>query len=187
MEKKKLFAFYVWVLIWLVGLIILLVYTEKPPVALPPAAAEKTIEITIRKGSCLSEIAHDLGTSCEEIAKLNGINPNKIFPGQKIRVHPFNKTNIVKVSWYGPKFHGKPMANGKTYDMNDPTVAAHKWLPLGIPVILTRIDNGKNIKTTVQDRGPYVPGRTFDLSYGAAKLLDMVDEGVTTCKVEILN
>src|SRR4030042_2022124 len=56
---------------------------------LPTLKIEKTIEITVREGFCLSEIAHDLGTDWKEIAELNNINPDRIFPGQKIEVIPF--------------------------------------------------------------------------------------------------
>ena len=79
------------------------------------------------------------------------------------------------------------MSNRKIFDMNDATVVAHKWLPFGTKVRLIRVDNNKSIVVIVQDRGPYVKGRIFDLSKGAAELLGMIDDGVTTCKVEILN
>jgi len=155
---------------------------------LPTLKIEKTIEITVREGFCLSEIAHDLGTNWKEIAELNNIaNPDLILPGQKITVRPFDKIDIVKASWYGPGFNGKLMANGRIFNMNDPNVVAHKWLPFGTIVRLTRIDNRKSIVVIVQDRGPYIQGRIFDLSRGAAELLGMVDEGVTTCKIELLD
>jgi len=156
----------------------------KPPTPLSP---QKTLEVEVRKNASLSEIAHDLGADWKEIAELNNLNnPDLISIGQKIKVIPYNKTNIVKVSWYGPGFHGKLMANRRIFNMNDSTVLAHKWLPFGTKVRLTRIDNKKSVIVTVQDRGPYVRGRIFDLSRGAAKLLDMVDEGITTCEVELL-
>lgn len=154
--------------------------TESPEV-------RRIIEITVRKGYSLSEITHDLGTDLKETAQLNKIsNLDLILPGQKIKIRPFDKTDVVKVSWYGPGFHGKLMSNRKTFDMNNPTIVAHKWLPFGTKVRLTRRDNRKSIVVTVQDRGPYVKGRIFDLSRGAAELLDMIDEGITTCEVEIL-
>jgi len=170
-----------------------LAYAMKPTKPLPKKQAtnslpKKALEIEVRKNASLSQIAHDLGTSWRKVAELNQIkNPDLIFPGQKIKVFPFDETNIVKVSWYGPGFHGKTMANGKIYNMNDEKVVAHKWLPFNTKVRLTRIDNNKSITAIVQDRGPYVAGRIFDLSYGAAKQLGMIDEGLTTCKVQVLN
>ena len=113
-------------------------------------------------------------------------NPDLIFPGQELKLCPFDGTNIVMVSWYGENFHGKTMANGKIYNMNDVTVVAHKWLPFGTRIRLTRLENNKNIELVVQDRGPYVRGRIFDLSYGAAKKLGITEQGLATCMVEIL-
>ena len=177
----------------IIGLILLARgWVLNPPTPLPKQTTnlspQKTLEIEIRKNASLSEIAHDLGTNWKEVAELNNIaNPDLILPGQKITVRPFDKTDIVKASWYGPGFNGKLMANGRIFNMNDPNVVAHKWLPFGTMVRLTRIDNKKSIVATVQDRGPYIQGRIFDLSRGAAELLGMVDEGVTTCKVELLD
>jgi rare lipoprotein A len=35
----------------------------------------------------------------------------------------------------------------------------------------------------VNDRGPYIPGRTIDLSYRAAQELGMVDSGVARVRI----
>jgi len=79
------------------------------------------------------------------------------------------------------------MANGEIFDMYDPSVCAHKWLPFGTKVRLTRVDTGQSVEVIVKDRGPYIPNRHFDLSYAAAKKLDMVKVGVVLCKVEVLD
>src|SRR3546814_9580198 len=41
--------------------------------------------------------------------------------------YEYRETGIA--SWYGPKFHGKPTANGEIFDMNEVS-AAHGTLPL---------------------------------------------------------
>lgn len=147
-----------------------------------------TIEIKVRKGWTLSEIAQDLGTNSQEIAILSDLeNPDEINSGQKLKVIPFSQSNIVEVSWYGEKFHGELMANQKTFDMYDPTIVAQKWLPFGTKVRLTDIHTGKNIIVIVQDRGPYHENRCFDLSMAAAEELGIKSIGVAKCKVEILN
>lgn len=149
---------------------------------------EKIVKITVRKGYCLSTIAQDLGSSWQEMAELNKLkNPNFIFPGQKLEVIPFSKTKTATVSWYGKNFHGKTMSNREVFDMNDPRIAAHKWLPFGTEVQLTRLDSKKSVVVIVRDRGPYIKGRNFDLSRAAAKLLGIIELGVARCKVEILN
>ena len=80
-------------------------------------------------------------------------------------------------SWYGPGFHGKQMANGKTYDMNALTVA-HRYLPLGTHVCIKNPENGKTVLATVTDRGPYIDGRVIDLSRGVASVLGITERGI---------
>lgn len=145
------------------------------------------LEVKVRKGWTLSKIAEGFGTSVARLVKLNEIkNPDLIWVGQRLKVSPYDRIKKVKVSWYGLRFNGRLMANGKKFDMSDPTVVAHKFLAFGTRVRLTRVDNGKSVVVIVQDRGPYIKGRHFDISYGAAKTLDAFDVGVVECKVEIL-
>jgi rare lipoprotein A len=95
------------------------------------------------------------------------------------------KSEVGIASYYGRDFHGKPTANGETFDMYALT-AAHKTLPFGSKVKVTRISNGASIVVRINDRGPFVSGRIIDLSYSAAKKLDMLDDGVAKVKIEIV-
>lgn len=88
-------------------------------------------------------------------------------------------------SWYGRKFHGRKTSNGETYNMYAMT-AAHKTLPLGTYVKVTRVDNRKTTTVRINDRGPFVRGRIIDLSYKAAKKLNIVGEGTAPVIVEAL-
>ena len=92
---------------------------------------------------------------------------------------------VKTVSWYGPKFHGRLTANGERYNMHGISVA-HKSLKFGTKVRLTCTSTGKSVVARVNDRGPYVGNRAFDLSYGAAKAIGIVDRGIAKVKVEIL-
>ncbi|WP_147820933.1 septal ring lytic transglycosylase RlpA family protein [Salidesulfovibrio onnuriiensis] len=85
-------------------------------------------------------------------------------------------------SWYGSDFHGKKTATGEIYNMYGLT-AAHKTLPLGTRVKVTNLANGRSAYLVVNDRGPFVRGRTIDLSYGAAKQLGSVNEGVIKVRI----
>jgi len=89
-------------------------------------------------------------------------------------------------SWYGKKFHGRPTSSGKIYDMYAMT-AAHKTLPLPTEVRVTHLGNGKSVVVTVNDRGPFVDNRVIDLSYAAARELDMIGTGTALVKVEALS
>jgi rare lipoprotein A len=93
------------------------------------------------------------------------------------------KRRLVVASWYGSQHHGKLMANGKPFDMYADTVA-HKNLPLGTPLTLTNPQTGTSVKVQVTDRGPYIPGRNIDLSYGAAQKLGVVKSGVARLWLE---
>jgi rare lipoprotein A len=62
------------------------------------------------------------------------------------------------------------------YDMT----AAHPTLPLGSYVRVTNLHNGRAVVVKVNDRGPIVPGRIIDLSYGAAQVLEFEQRGLQT-------
>lgn len=85
-------------------------------------------------------------------------------------------------SWYGSWHHGRPTASGEAFHMYALT-AAHRSLPLGVCVEVVHLGNGRRVFVRVNDRGPYVPGRTIDLSYGAAYELAMVDDGLARVRV----
>jgi rare lipoprotein A len=88
-------------------------------------------------------------------------------------------------SWYGEPHHGQPTASGETFDMALLT-AAHRTLPLGTRLRVMNLENGRIVRVRVNDRGPYVAGRILDLSYGAARALEMVERGVVPVKFAIV-
>lgn len=96
-----------------------------------------------------------------------------------------SQTVVGTASWYGGTFHGRMTANGEIYNMYELT-AAHKSLPFGSLLRVTNLSNEKKLFVRVNDRGPYIPGRILDLSYGAARELGMVDEGIRRVKIEVL-
>jgi rare lipoprotein A len=49
--------------------------------------------------------------------------------------------------------------------------AAHKSLPFGSRVRVTNKKNGRSVTVRINDRGPFVRGRVFDLSPAAARAL----------------
>lgn len=88
-------------------------------------------------------------------------------------------------SWYGGDFHGQATSNGETYNMHDMT-AAHKLLPMHTMVLVTNLDNGRQIVVRVNDRGPFVKGRIIDVSLSAAKKLELFQKGTARVKVTAL-
>ena len=95
----------------------------------------------------------------------------------------YDRTGIA--SWYGPKFHGRPTANGERFDMNEVS-AAHPTLPLPSRVRVTNIENGRQLVVRVNDRGPFIGDRLIDLSRRAAQLLGFHRKGLARVRVEYL-
>jgi len=105
----------------------------------------------------------------------------KYFPISEVSA--FEEIGIA--SWYGKKFHGKPTSTGEIYDMNAMT-AAHKTLPLPCLVQVVNLENQKKVLVKVNDRGPFVEGRIIDLSYAAAKKLDMTRQGTSKVRISFV-
>jgi hypothetical protein len=83
-------------------------------------------------------------------------------------------------SWYGPGFHGRRTSSGALFDERDFTVA-HKTLPFGTLLLVTYRD--RQAVVMVNDRGPFIEGRDFDLSKAAADYLGL---GLGTIRAEIV-
>ena len=56
--------------------------------------------------------------------------------------------------------------------------AASRTLPLGTKARVTNLQNGRSAEVEIKDRGPYVPGRSVDVTPKVAEELDMKKEGV---------
>lgn len=108
-------------------------------------------------------------------------SPPKYFPPEKIS----NNVEVGIASWYGPGFQGRPTASGQIYNMYDLT-AASKTLPLDCYAYVTDLENHRSVEVFVNDRGPYYGSRIMDLSYAAAKALDMVGPGTALVRIQYL-
>lgn len=93
---------------------------------------------------------------------------------------------IVRASWYGLGFKGKPTADGGTFNPFSFT-AAHRTIELGSKVKVTELRSGRSVVVEITDRGPYFPGRDIDLSYAAAHALGMVRSGIARVRVELVD
>jgi rare lipoprotein A len=92
---------------------------------------------------------------------------------------------VGTASWYGEDFDGKPTASGEPYDMYDMT-AASLTIPLGTYVRVTNLHNGKAVIVKVNDRGPVVPDRIIDVSYGAAQALQFKNKGLQRVRLDLV-
>ncbi|WXL26679.1 septal ring lytic transglycosylase RlpA family protein [Ectopseudomonas mendocina] len=89
-------------------------------------------------------------------------------------------------SYYGAQHHGKKTASGEPFNQYALT-AAHRTLPFGTKVRVTNLRNNKSVVVRINDRGPHIRKRIIDLSYQAAKELDMLRDGIAPVRIQPLN
>src|SRR5262245_32137955 len=75
-------------------------------------------------------------------------------------------------SYYGKELAGRRTASGERFNPSAMT-AAHRTLPFGTRVRVTNTHNGRSVIVRINDRGPFVKGRSIDLSSGAARAIGM--------------
>ena len=111
---------------------------------------------------------------------------NEIAQQEKLlpRIASYIKQGVA--SWYGPGFHGKKTATGEIFDMYAMT-AAHKTLPIPSYAQVTNLENNRSIIVRINDRGPFVRNREMDLSYAAAKHLDMEQDGTGSIEFKVIS
>jgi rare lipoprotein A len=142
-------------------------------------------------------IAHGLATAFLIVGLGAAQGPNiseaKPAPVRSVQVRPEARKQVKTkpyqigtASWYGETFQGKPTASGEPYEMYDMT-AAHLKLPMGSYVKVTNLRNGKAVIVRVNDRGPVVPGRIIDLSYGAAQALNFKHRGLQRVRLDLVD
>lgn len=93
-----------------------------------------------------------------------------------------------RASYYADSLAGNLTASGERYDPQKLT-AAHRTLPFGSVVRVTRLDTGASVTVRITDRGPFAgreQGRIIDLSRAAAENIDMIRRGVVDVRVEVL-
>ena len=95
------------------------------------------------------------------------------------------RRHVVLASFYHDSLHRRLTASGTRYDRNALTVA-HRTLPFGTRVRLTSEATGRSVDVVCTDRGPFIPGRTWDLSRAAARRLGMVRAGVVEVTWEVI-
>ena|SRR5215831_3904273 len=89
-------------------------------------------------------------------------------------------------SYYGLEMANQVTASGDRFDPNALT-AAHRTLPFGTKVMVTNLENNRQVVVTITDRGPERKDRLIDLSFAAAKELDMLTVGVVKVRVEVVH
>jgi len=89
-------------------------------------------------------------------------------------------------SYYAEPYHGRRTASGEVFDSYQGMTAAHRTLPFNTLVRVTNKKNGRQVDVRINDRGPWVEGRVIDLSFRAARQIDLVRAGVAPVKLRVL-
>jgi hypothetical protein len=122
------------------------------------------------------------GVGCSATARRPLPPPEPRLPSISSTPSSTSPSQVAVASWYGPGFEGRKTASGERFNSQEMT-AAHRTLPLGSHVTVTNLDNGKSVRVRINDRGPYIRGRSIDLSRGAARRIGLEKRGVGRVRI----
>jgi rare lipoprotein A len=91
-------------------------------------------------------------------------------------------SSVGLASYYS---EGTETASGERFNPQELT-AAHPNLPFGTHLRVTNLATGQSVVVRVNDRGPFVPGRSVDVSYSAAQQLGFLESGTAKVKMEVV-
>lgn len=116
-----------------------------------------------------------------------GKMPLKLAESQKRMYNLVETPRVLKgqASWYGHQFHGRLTATGETYNQHELT-AAHPSLPFNTYLKVRNLKNGDSVVVRINDRGPFIPGRSLDLSREAARCIKSEKAGVVPFEAVIM-
>lgn len=90
-----------------------------------------------------------------------------------------------QATYYSKRATGAVTSSGERLH-HDSLTCAHRTHPFGTLLKVKNLSNGREVIVRVNDRGPFGRGRILDLSWGAARQLDMLAHGVVSVEVEVV-
>ena len=115
------------------------------------------------------------------VARSHAMPAAVVPPGPLTVLAVVSLDSIILASWYGPGFYGNRTACGQLYTPEIVGVA-HTTLPCG--TLLTLTYGGQALTVAVIDRGPFIAGRTIDLSNATKLALGCTD--LCTLRMQVL-
>ena len=102
------------------------------------------------------------------------------------KYYEYKKTGVASIYGHGDNTHCRLTASGMLFNANA-MMAAMRDVPIPCVATVTNLRNGHKVEVLVADRGPYaqVQSRLIDLSYSAAKKLNMLKAGLAPVMVEV--
>ena len=139
-------------------------------------------DVVIKKETIAKEMntkeTKDVVIKKETIAKEMNTKETKVVAISTKEIEEAYTTNLIgAASFYGEEWNGRRTANGEIFNTYELT-AAHKTLPFGTKVKVVNKTNGKSVIVRINDRGPFVKGRTIDLSKKAFQSIASIKKGV---------
>lgn len=113
----------------------------------------------------------------KEVTKEEPVKETKVVVIEKAREEAYTANLTGGASFYGEEWNGRRTANGEIFNTYELT-AAHKSLPFGTKVKVVNKTTGKSVVVRINDRGPFVKGRTIDLSKKAFQSIASIKKGV---------
>jgi rare lipoprotein A len=147
--------------------------------------------VTLAALVILSAFATETATPVSARATDSTMVANDVPSSEIVTTVPAPKTTVLTriksgmASWYGSVLQGHPTASGRRFNMYELT-AAHRTLPFGSKVKVTNLRNHRSVVVTITDRGVLFPERVIDLSWAAAKELNMLKMGVDPVRLELI-
>ena len=72
------------------------------------------------------------------------------------------------------------------YKARAPEIAAHRELPIGTRLLITNARTGRSVRIVIGTRGPFVRGRSLDISHQLAEELGFGKSGVLPLQTRII-
>ncbi len=88
-------------------------------------------------------------------------------------------------SFYSNYFYNRKTANGEILRKTEFT-AAHRIYPFNTLIEVTNLATKQTVVVRINDRGPYKYGRIIDLTYAAAKKINIHRAGLGKVKIKII-
>lgn len=89
-------------------------------------------------------------------------------------------------SYYSHRLTGRHTSDGGKYHP-DSLTCAHKTYPFGTLLLVRNPVNDYEVIVKVTDRGPHTRNRLIDVSYLAAKRLDIISKGIAQVEVSVID
>ena len=136
--------------------------------------------LRMRRHVVLFGAALTLVAGCSSLRQAGESSADRLYPHAEVL-----DTDEGIASYYHNKFHGRRTASGERYDRTELT-AAHRTYPFGTLIRVQSLVNGRAILVRITDRGPWKESRIIDLSYRAARSLEMIRAGLMRVRIDVL-